>query len=70
MALAGLPPRAAVTAQVADALGRAVGPRYFGNISSDGATALRLPITGLGTGLYVVRIQIGSTSFSKKLVIQ
>jgi hypothetical protein len=70
LALAGLPPRAAVTAQVADALGRAIGPRYFGTISSDGTTALRLPIAGLGAGLYVVRIQVGSTSFSKKLVIQ
>lgn len=69
LTLAGLPPRTPLTAQLTDALGRLVGPPRVGVISGDGTAAVRMPIAGIGSGLYLVRVQAAGTSFSKKLVV-
>ncbi|UOQ97946.1 hypothetical protein MUN81_00250 [Hymenobacter sp. 5317J-9] len=46
LALAGLPPRAAASVQVLDALGRAVGPPRTVALAPDGTAALRLDLAG------------------------
>ena len=70
LALAGLPPRAPLTVQVLDALGRAVGPVRAGTVAADGTAALRLPAAGLAPGLYAVRVEVAGTAFAKKLLVQ
>ena len=69
LALAGLPPRAPLTVQVLDALGRAAGPPRTAAAGADGTAALRLPTAGLAPGLYAVRVQVAGTAFALKLVV-
>ncbi|WP_210514644.1 hypothetical protein [Hymenobacter terricola] len=70
LALAGLPPRALATAQVRDALGRAVGQARPVPVGADGTGAARLDLAGCPPGLYVVFVQVGTTAFTRKLVLQ
>jgi hypothetical protein len=70
LVLAGLPPRAAATVQAYDALGRAVGSRLPLAVAADGTAALRLAVAGWPAGVYAVRVQAGTLSFAKRLVVQ
>jgi hypothetical protein len=54
LALAGLPPRAAATVQVRDALGRPQGPARALVVGADGTAALRLDLAGTAFALKLV----------------
>ncbi|WP_210514768.1 hypothetical protein [Hymenobacter terricola] len=71
LALAGLPPHAAVTVQLRDALGQAVGPALPVPIAADGTGAARLGLPGLPPGLYAVQVCLpAGATFTKKLVVR
>ncbi len=65
----GLARGAGATAQVRDALGRAVGPAVALVWDAQAGTAV-LPVAGLAAGVYVVQVQAGNLSFAKRLVVQ